>query len=98
MVLFPFQDLKTSFEDCYTGRRRECTYVPGQGIFTTPFGGSHYSQMTFYCGHGLECNEFEGEAMFKKAVENVEKYFAVVRRRKTRNQALSLTFLTCQLH
>ena len=72
------QQLKRSFEDCYDSQHPECTYVPGQGIYTEAKGGSHYSQLAFYCGHGPECNEFEGEAALAMAKNNVEKYYAVV--------------------
>ncbi len=36
-------------------------------------GGSHYSQLSFYCGHGEECMKFESEELIRKAKKNVEK-------------------------
>ncbi len=43
-----------------------------------PFGGSHYSQMFFFCGHGPECHNFESKEMLEKAKENVERHYSVV--------------------
>lgn len=55
-----------------------CSLFPPQGVFTSHYGGSHYSQVAFYCGHSAVCDEFNGEGAMNLAKENVEKYFAVV--------------------
>ena len=41
-------------------------------------GGSHYSQLSFFCGMHPDCNFFESEKALQRAKDNVEKYYAVV--------------------
>ncbi len=38
----------------------------------------YVSQMSFFCGHSPECDTVESEAMFRLAVRNVDRYYAVV--------------------
>ena len=72
------EDLKVSFEQCYIERRPECVYETGNSLYSSPYGGSHYSQISFYCGHEPECDKFGSEAALYMAKRNVERYFAVV--------------------
>ena len=41
-------------------------------------GGSHKSQIAFFCGMHPDCDEFESEKALQRAKSNVEKHFAVV--------------------
>jgi hypothetical protein len=74
----PLQELKMTFEECVRSGYYECVYNKGQGIYSSYFGGSHYSQIAFFCGNGPECDGFETPEALAKAKDNVEKYFAVV--------------------
>ena len=38
----------------------------------------HSSQMSFFCGHMPECDSFESEKLFSKAMINVYSHFSVV--------------------
>eukprot|EP00096_Caligus_rogercresseyi_P011298 TRINITY_DN4404_c0_g1_i1.p1 TRINITY_DN4404_c0_g1~~TRINITY_DN4404_c0_g1_i1.p1 ORF type:complete len:333 (+),score=63.69 TRINITY_DN4404_c0_g1_i1:29-1027(+) len=70
--------LKRSFEDCVRKGIPECTYVKGQYVLGGHNGGSHHSQISFFCGMHPDCHIFESIKAYDRAVENVEKYFAVV--------------------
>ena len=35
------------------------------------------SQMSFFCGHHQDCDEFESESMFNRALQNFERWFVV---------------------
>ena len=41
-------------------------------------GGSHKSQIAFFCGMHPDCDEFESEKALQRAKANVEKHYAVV--------------------
>ena len=41
-------------------------------------GGSHKSQIAFFCGMHPDCDEFESEKALQRAKINVEKHYAVV--------------------
>lgn len=69
--------LKRTFEECVLDREDECRYEKGQSVHYG-FGGSHYSQIAFFCGHDPECEEFESPKALARAIANVEKSFAVV--------------------
>eukprot|EP00095_Tigriopus_kingsejongensis_P010557 snap_masked-scaffold421_size176100-processed-gene-0.2 protein:Tk10557 transcript:snap_masked-scaffold421_size176100-processed-gene-0.2-mRNA-1 annotation:"heparan sulfate 2-o-sulfotransferase pipe" len=70
--------LKLSYDDCVMGNYQECRYIPGNNHVVKHEGGSHVSQIMFFCGHGWECQIMNGEEGFKLAVANVESHFAVV--------------------
>ena len=74
----PIDELKRTFEECVLQRHNECVYYPGQGIYTDRYGGSHYSQIAFFCGNDMLCDKFESQEALTMAKENVEKYYAVV--------------------
>ena len=35
------------------------------------------SQISFFCGHHAECDVFESQQMFKRALDNFERWFVV---------------------
>ena len=47
-------------------QENECIYRPGQPIHFGKHGGSHFSQISFFCGMHPECNDFESEAALKR--------------------------------
>ncbi|TRY71670.1 hypothetical protein TCAL_12114 [Tigriopus californicus] len=69
--------LKRTFEECVLDREDECRYEKGQSVHHGR-GGSHYSQIAFFCGHHWECEVFESPKALARAKANVEKSFAVV--------------------
>ena len=69
------RELKESFEDCIAKQRRHCRWIPGTSIKRA--GPSHISQMSYFCGHHPDCDIFESEGLFQRAVENFEKQYAV---------------------
>jgi len=67
--------LRKDFDTCVRTFNQECQYVPGRrhdGF------GDHRRQTMFYCGHKEDCTGFNTEIAMKKAMENVEKHYAVV--------------------
>ena len=78
------RELKQTMEECFSGsggsggRQAHCAMRPGMSVHGDPGMPEFASQMTFFCGNAPECDEFDGEAMLRRAVENVERYFAVV--------------------
>lgn len=74
----PILELKQTFEECVLNKYHECVFRPGQGVFSSHFGGAHYSQIGFYCGHDMDCDEFGGRKGLNRAMQNVERHFAVV--------------------
>ena len=77
----PIRQLKQTMEECFSGgggRQSHCSLRPGMSVHGDPGMPEFASQMTFFCGNAPECDEFDGEAMLKRSVENVERYFAVV--------------------
>lgn len=70
---------KIPFEDCVADpSNRECRYVPGHDHLWEGEGGSHASQIMFFCGHDKACHVVGDESAFRRAVANVEERFAVV--------------------
>ncbi|XP_040572346.1 uronyl 2-sulfotransferase homolog pip isoform X4 [Lepeophtheirus salmonis] len=64
--------LKKDFEFCVRRGDKECSYRTGDE--RTDFG-----QLTeFFCGQEDDCTGFNTEVAMKKAMENVEKHYAVV--------------------
>ncbi len=63
------RELKTTLEDCIRLRMRGCFFKPNLSIHSSAGIDSHASQMTFFCGHDKDCDVFNGEKLFKKAVE-----------------------------
>jgi hypothetical protein len=59
--------MKLSMEECFS--RGECVVRPGMSVHSDRLMPSHASQMTFFCGHEAECDVFNGEVLFRKAVE-----------------------------
>lgn len=74
----PLEHLKTQWEDCVAERKPECVYEAGNGVHSSQYGGSHVSQIAFYCGMGDECDVFESRAALETAKANVERWFGVV--------------------
>ena len=76
----PVRDLKTKLDDCILEGRPECLFEPGQRVYLGTQGQSHCSQISFFCGHAEEegCHEFGSRAALAKAMENVERRYAVV--------------------
>jgi len=67
--------LRKDFDTCVRTFNQECQYVPGRrhdGF------GDHRRQTMFFCGHKEDCTGFNTEIAMKKAMENVEKHYAVV--------------------
>ena len=71
------RELKESFEDCIAKQRRHCRWRPGSSIHSALEGPSHISQMSYFCGHHPDCDIFESQGLFQRAVENFEKRYAV---------------------
>jgi len=67
--------LRKDFETCVRTYDRECRYIPG--LKRDGFG-DHRRQTMFFCGHSDDCTGFNTEIAMKKAMENVEKHYAVV--------------------
>jgi len=63
------------FETCVKSYDQECRYIPG--LKRDGFG-DHRRQTMFFCGHKDSCTGFNTEVAMKKAMENVEKHYAVV--------------------
>ena len=53
--------LKRSYEDCVDSNLRECRFISGNHHLRTGEGGSHASQMMFFCGHEPHCQIINGE-------------------------------------
>ncbi len=53
-------------------------YIPGHDHIAHREGGSHVSQIMFFCGHKTHCCVVNSERAFRDAVDNVERHFAVV--------------------
>ena len=68
MNTLPIKALKEPIEDCLATNGVECTYRKGMPILGALKGG-YASQMAFFCGHHPECNVFESDALFNRAVE-----------------------------
>lgn len=72
-----------TIEDCVVSGYHECIFARGQGVYTSAYGGSHYSQIAFFCGHGPECNGFETKSALDKVrlmlLEAVEPYSMIHR-------------------
>ena len=62
--------------------------VIGQTLHYGYFGGSHLSQIAFFCGMHPDCNYFEEEKALKRAKHNVEKYYASVAVLEDMNKSL----------
>jgi len=71
---------KMTFEECVLAKWTECLYPPGATIHGaySPYGGSHFSQIAFFCGHGPECDIFDSRKALEIAKYNVENYYSVV--------------------
>merc|ERR1712001_587479 len=67
--------LRKDFDTCVRTFNQECQYVPG--LRHDGFG-DHRRQTMFFCGHKEDCTGFNTEIAMKKAMENVEKHYAVV--------------------
>ncbi|CAB4068236.1 UST [Lepeophtheirus salmonis] len=67
--------LKKDFETCVRINDPECRYLTG--LKRDGFG-DHRRQTMFFCGHNEKCTGFNTEVAMKKAMENVEKHYAVV--------------------
>jgi len=68
---------KYTYEECFNEKLDECTYAV-DGSTHGRAGGSHMSQIAFFCGMSPECDIFGSEAGLKLAKSNVEKYYSVV--------------------
>lgn len=66
------KELKLSMEDCYSQGLKGCVLREMLSIHKNPMVPDHASQMTFFCGHSTECDMFNGEALFQKAVEVIK--------------------------
>lgn len=53
--------LKLSYDECVLGQYQECRYIPGNNHVAFREGGSHVSQMMFFCGHDQHCQITNGE-------------------------------------
>merc|ERR1712008_62529 len=69
---------KNTYEECFNGKLKECMYPLDNSIHHGGFGGSHFSQISFFCGMKPECDIFGSEDGLKLAKSNVEKYYSVV--------------------
>lgn len=67
--------LKKDYETCVRTRDPECRYLPGD---RRDGFGDHRRQTMFFCGHDESCVGFNTEVAMRKAMENVEKHYAVV--------------------
>ena len=57
---------KKSFDECVLDPADpECLWVPGHDHFAKGEGGSHASQMMFFCGQKPHCRIINGERAFK---------------------------------
>ncbi len=56
---------KTTYDECVARGLPECRYVEGNDHVTTREGGSHASQIMFFCGHHDYCRVINGERAFK---------------------------------
>ena len=79
--------LRKDFETCVETNDRECRYIPGakkDGF------GDHRRQTMFFCGHSDDCTGFNTEIAMKKAMEHVEKHYAVVGILEDMNKTLTV--------
>jgi len=79
--------LRKDFETCVRTNDRECRYIPGakkDGF------GDHRRQTMFFCGHGDDCTGFNTEIAMKRAMEHVEKNYAVVGILEEMNKTLTV--------
>ena len=73
------RQLKQTMEDCFeSGHHSDCVLRSHMSVHNDPGMPEYSSQITFFCGNDPECDVFNGSGAFKRAVENVEKYFPVV--------------------
>ncbi len=73
------REVKTSLDECVEAKLPECSFNIGQPLHQGKRGPAHASQIAFFCGHDPEvCGEFGSEAALARAMENVERRFAVV--------------------
>ncbi|KAB7503769.1 Heparan sulfate 2-O-sulfotransferase pipe [Armadillidium nasatum] len=64
--------LRKDYETCVRKKDKECRYEEGQ---VRP----DFAQLTeFFCGQDHNCTGFNTEFALKRAIENVEKHYAVV--------------------
>ena len=50
------------------GNIPDCKWLPGRSLHRGHFGGSHASQMTFFCGHLPICDVSNGEENLRMAI------------------------------
>lgn len=70
------KQLKESLEDCIIKRRINCKWIKGKSIHFSP-GPTHISQISYFCGHHPDCDVYESDALFQRALTNFEKRFVV---------------------
>ena len=62
--------------------------LSGSNMMTDRFGGSHTSQIAFFCGMHPDCLIFESFKALQRAKDNVEKHYAVVAVLEEMNKSL----------
>ncbi len=76
--LLKLREYKTNFEDCFRRKQKGCHVEENFSVHNNPWMPDMASQMTFFCGHGPQCDAFNSKRMLDIAKSNVEKHFAVV--------------------
>ena len=66
----------------------DVVFFTGQLLHNGYVGGSHLSQIAFFCGMHPDCNYFEGEKALQRAKDNVQKYYASVAVLEEMNKSL----------
>jgi hypothetical protein len=74
--IVPVKSLKMSLEACLEKGHQHCTWSKGVKIHQEEIGGGHKSQMAFFCGHDPECDIFESDGLYSKAIE-VSHYYKI---------------------
>jgi hypothetical protein len=67
------KQIKNSIEECIHLGRNECFWPKGSRIHNGRIGGSHKSQLSFFCGHHPECDLYDSDALFSRALEVSER-------------------------
>ena len=61
----------------------------GKSIHFSP-GPTHISQISYFCGHHPDCDVYESDALFQRALTNFEKRFVVAGVLENFNQSIQV--------
>ena len=70
---------KESFEECVEAKREHCQFINETLVISEASeADSQKSQISYFCGHDLDCQYFGHEKALQLAMRNVDKYYSVV--------------------